>query len=247
MTSQPLIRGFALAVSLALTTNAFADWKSLLDSVVGGGAAPGAEALSNQEVVAGLKEALEQGARQAVGDLGQTNGFLSDPRVRIPMPQGLERVESALRTFKQDRYADEFIVTMNRAAEAAVPEASAILQDAIKQMTVDDAKKILQGPDNAATQYFRRVGEERLIARMRPIVSDATSKTGVTSSYKSMMDKAGFAAQLAGADNVDIDGYVTDQAVDGLFVLIAEEEKRIRENPLARSTDLLKKVFGSQQ
>lgn len=247
MMSKSLIRGFALAVSLALTANAYADWKSLLNSVVGGDAAPEAGALSNQDIVAGLKEALEQGARRAVGDLGQTNGFLSDARVRIPMPPALERVESALRTFKQDRYADEFIVTMNRAAEAAVPAASPILRDAVRQMSVDDARQILQGPDDAATQYFRRVGEERLTSRMRPIVSEATSKTGVTSSYKAMMDKAGFAAKLAGAENVDIDGYVTDRALDGLFLLIAEEEKRIRENPLARSTDLLKKVFGSRQ
>ncbi len=247
MIFSPCFRGLTLVVCLGLVTSAHADWKNLLDSVMGGGADSGTAALSNQDVVAGLKEALDQGARRAVDELGQTNGFLSNAQVRIPMPPDLERVESALRTLKQDRYADEFIVTMNRAAEAAVPEASAILGDAIRQMSVDDAKQILNGPDNAATQYFRRVGEERLTNRMRPIVSDATSKTGVTSSYKTFMDKAGFAAQLAGADNVDIDGYVTERTLDGLFLLIAEEEKRIRENPLARSTDILKKVFGSRQ
>ncbi len=247
MISEQYFRGFALAVCLALATNAHADWKNLLESFVGGGSESGPAALSNQDIVAGLKEALDQGAQRAVGALGQTDGFLSDARVRIPMPPELESVESALRTLKQDRYADEFILTMNRAAEAAVPEASAILGDAIRQMTVDDAKQILNGPDDAATQYFRRVGEERLTTRMRPIVSDATSRTGVTSSYKTFMDKAGFAAKLVGAENVDIDGYVTERALGGLFLLIAEEEKRIRENPLARSTDLLKKVFGSRQ
>lgn len=240
-------RGLALALCLGLATNAQADWRSTLESLLGGGTDAGPAALTNQEVVAGLKEALEQGARRAVDELGQTNGFLSDARVRIPIPPALERVESALRTLKQDRYADEFIVTMNRAAEAAVPEAGAVLGDAIRRMTLDDARQILNGPDNAATLYFRRVGEERLTTRMRPIVSEATSKTGVTSSYKTFVDKAGFAARLAGADSVDIDSYVTERALDGLFLLIAEEEKRIRENPLARSTDILKKVFGSRR
>ena len=247
MKFRPYVRGFTLAVCLGLATTAHADWKSQLESLLGGGAKSGPTALSDQDIVAGLKEALDQGARRAVDELGQTDGFLSDARVRIPMPPELETVESALRTLKQDRYADEFIVTMNRAAEAAVPEASAILGDAIRQMTVADAKQILNGPDDAATQYFRRVGEERLTTRMRPIVSEATSKTGVTSSYKTFMDKAGFAAKLAGADSVDIDGYVTNRALDGLFLLIAAEEKRIRENPLARSTDLLKMVFGGGQ
>lgn len=240
-------RGFTLAICVGLLANAHADWKNMLDSLIGGGADSGPAALSNQDVVAGLKEALDQGTRRAVDELGQTNGFLANAQVRIPMPPDLERVESALRTLKQDRYADEFIVTMNRAAEAAVPEAGVILGDAIRQMSVDDARQILNGPDNAATRYFRRVGEERLTNRIRPIVSDATSKTGVTSSYKTFMDKAGIAARLAGAENVDIDGYVTERTLDGLFLLIAEEEKRIRENPLARSTDILKKVFGGRQ
>ncbi len=246
MIYKPSARLLALALCLGLSSSVLADWKNLLESVVGGAGDAGPAALSDQDVVAGLKEALDQGARRAVDELGQTDGFLADTRVRIPMPPDLQRVESALRTLKQDRYADEFVVTMNRAAEAAVPEASAVLGDAIRQMTVDDAKNILNGPDDAATQYFRRTGEERLVTRMRPIVSDATSKAGVTSSYKTLMDKAGFAAKLAGADNVDIDGYVTERTLDGLFLLIAEEEKRIRENPLARSTDLLKKVFGAR-
>ncbi len=246
MTFKTRARVFTLACCLGLAVSAHADWKNLLDSVIGGGGEPGSAALGDQEIVSGLKEALDQGARRAVDELGQTDGFLGDTRVRIPMPPDLAKVESALRTLKQDRYADEFIVTMNRAAEAAVPEASAVLGDAIREMTVDDAKKILNGPDNAATQYFRRVGEERLTTRIRPIVNDATSKTGVTQSYKALMDKAGFAARLIGSDNVDIDGYVTERTLDGLFLLIAEEEKRIRENPLARSTDILKKVFGAR-
>ena len=247
MLSSPCVRAVSLTLCLGLSSSALADWKNLLESIVGGVSESGSETLSTEDIVSGLKEALDQGVRRAVDELGHTDGFLSNVRVRIPMPPHLERVESALRTLKQDRYADEFIVTMNRAAETAVPEARAILGDAIRQMTVDDANDILNGPDDAATQYFRRVGSERLAIRMRPVVSDATSKTGVTSSYKAFMDKAGFAAKLAGVDNVDIDGYVTERTLDGLFLLIADEEKRIRANPLARSTDLLKKVFGARQ
>ena len=236
-----------LIIAICLISPVQADWKQLLESLSGGasGSAPAGEAApTNDEIIRGLKEALTQGARRAVESLGRTDGFLGNAEVRIPVPEKLKSVESGLRALKQDKYADEFILTMNRAAESAVPEARAILGDAIKQMTVDDARRILKGPDDAATQYFRKVGGERIAQRMRPIISDATSRAGVTSAYKSLVDKAGFAAKMAGADTVDIDGYVTQEALDGLFLLIAQEEKRIRENPVARSTELLKKVFS---
>ncbi|MDX1513605.1 MAG: DUF4197 domain-containing protein [Gammaproteobacteria bacterium] len=240
------------AVALVLTAcllpgaPAEADWTRLLDSITGGGdgsTQSSAGTLTDEEVIRGLKEALDQGARRAVESLGRTDGFFGNPDVRIPMPEKLETVESALRALKQDRYADEFLLTMNRAAESAVPEARAILGEAIRQMTVDDARRILGGPDDAATQYFRKVGGERLARRMRPIIEDATSRTGVTRAYKSLVDRAGVAARLAGADTVDIDAYVTEEALDGLFLLIAREEKRIRENPVARTSEILKKVF----
>ena len=169
---------------------------------------------------------------------------LGNEAVRIPLPENLQTVGKMLNAVGQRRYADEFVRTMNRAAESAVPEASAILGDAIRQMSVEDARKILDGPDDAATQYFRRVGEERLTERLRPIVSDATSRTGVTASYKQLVDQAGSAAALVNTDSLDLDGYVTGEALDGLFLFIAAEEKRIRENPAARSTELLQKVFG---
>lgn len=236
----------ALLFAACLTSPVQADWKQLFDSLSGGGgnASTGGASPTNEEIIRGLKEALTQGARRAVESLGRTDGFLGNAEVRIPVPEKLKSVESGLRALKQDRYADEFILTMNRAAESAVPEARAILGDAIKQMTVEDARRILKGPDDAATQYFRKVGGERIARRMRPIISEATSRAGVTSAYKALVDKAGFAAKMAGADTVDIDGYVTQEALDGLFLLIAQEEKRIRENPVARSTELLKKVFS---
>ena len=200
-------------------------------------------------MVGGLKEALGKGVQQAVGSLGKEGGFLNDLSVKIPMPDSLKKVEKTLRTLRQDKLADEFVTTMNRAAEKATPEAAAVLGDSIKQMSLADARTILTGTNNAATQYFRRTSETNLYEKFLPIVKKATEQTGVTSSYKQMVAKAnfggGFGSSLLNKDSMDIDGYVTRKALDGLFVKIAEEEKRIRENPIARTTDLLQKVFGA--
>ena len=202
-------------------------------------------ALSQEQVVGGLKEALGKGVEQAVATLGRTNGFLKDAKVKIPMPESLQKVERTLRTLRQDKLADEFVTTLNRAAEQAVPEAAAVLGDSVKQMSIADAKSILTGTNNAATQYFRRTSETNLHARFLPIVKSATEKTGVTSAYKRMMGKASFAGSFLGLDAGDIDAYVTRKTLDGLFLKIAEQEKLIRENPVARTTDLLQKVFGA--
>jgi hypothetical protein len=187
---------------------------------------------------------------QAVASLGKTDGFLTDANVRIPMPESLQRVEKTLRTLRQDKLADEFVTTMNRAAEQAVPEAAAVLGDSVKQMSIADAKSILTGTNNAATQYFRRTSETNLHTRFLPIVKAATEKTGVTSAYKRMTDKAGsglggLGGGLLGKQAPDLDDYVTRKTLDGLFLKIAEQEKLIRENPVARTTDLLQKVFGA--
>jgi Protein of unknown function (DUF4197) len=201
--------------------------------------------LSNEEVVSGLKAALAKGVENAVASLGQEGGFLRDLNVKIPMPDSLKKVEQTLQTLRQDKLADDFVSTMNRAAEKAVPEAAAVLGDSIKQMTVTDARAILTGTNNAATQYFRRTTETNLYERLLPIVKKATSETGVTSAYKQMMEKTGFAGSFLGNESADIDAYVTHKALDGLFVKIADEEKLIRESPVARTTDLLQKVFGA--
>jgi hypothetical protein len=213
-------------------------------------------ALSQEQTVRGLKEALGKGVEQAVATLGRTNGFLNDVNVKIPMPESLKKVEKTLRTVGQDRLADEFVTTMNRAAERAVPEAAAVLGNSVKQMTIADAKAILTGTNNAATQYFRRTSETNLYVRFLPIVRQATAQTGVTSAYKQMTGKissglgslgefGGLGANLLGVEAPDLDGYITSKALDGLFLKIAEQEKLIRENPVARTTDLLKKVFGA--
>lgn len=205
--------------------------------------------LSQDQVVQGLKDALGNGVQQAVANLGRQDGFLTNLNVRIPMPKSLQSVEKTLRALHQDKLAEDFVTTMNRAAEQAVPEAAAVLGYAVKQMSFADAKAILTGTNNAATRYFRRTSETNLFTRFRPIVQKATEQTGVTRAYKQMMDKAGAAGGLAssllGQESTDLDSYVTRKALDGLFLKIAEEEKRIRENPVARTTDLLQKVFGA--
>jgi hypothetical protein len=239
----------ALLLGLAATSVEAAWWDTLLNkaqelkdkpAVASAGAA-----LSDDEVVRGLKEALGKGARQAVERLGKDGGFLNDVNVKIPMPDDLKKVEKLLRTFRQDKYADEFIATMNHAAEQAVPEAAVLLDEAIRQMSLEDARAILAGPDDAATQYFRKASEGKLKERFLPLVQQATDQAGVTSAYKKLLEKAGPAARLLGKQANDVDGYVTAKALDGLFTMIAEEEKLIRQDPLARGTELLKKVFGT--
>jgi len=249
---QTIMKTITLMLACLLASHpAAAGWSDYLDvlkkSVPDGAAtsAPAVSALTTDETVAGLKEALAQGTRFAVEQLGRDGGFLDNAKVRIPMPESLSWVEKSLRMVGQDQLADEFVASMNHAAEQAVPEAAAIFGDAIQQMSLDDARAILTGPDDAATQYFQTHTEEALTARMRPIVSEATANAGVTSAYKNMLSSAGGLTGLLSTDATDLDGYVTGKALDGLFLMVAEEERSIRANPLARSTDLLKKVFGS--
>jgi len=201
--------------------------------------------LSADEIANGLKDALAKGAEKAIGNLSKTDGFLKNLDVKIPLPDSLVEIEKGLRLVGQQKYADEFVATLNHAAETAVTEAGPIFSDAIRQMTVADAKQILSGGDDAATQYFRKVGGARIQENMLPVVKAATEKTGVTAAYKNFIGKAGFAVVLSNKKDLDIDAYVTEKATDGLFKMIAVEEKEIRKNPMARTTDLLKKVFGS--
>jgi hypothetical protein len=239
----PLAAGLALVVAL-VTLPACAGWVDTLKDALKSGEAP-AE-LSTDEIASGLKAALGQGAEKAVNRLGQPDGFLRNVEVKIPLPPTLSKVEGALRRLGQQKLADDFVATLNHAAETAVTEAAPIFRDAISQMTLADAKQILTGPDDAATQYFRRVGDARIRERMLPIVQTATAKTGVTSAYKKLTGQRAVAMLLRGRDDLELDGYVTQKTSDGLFKLIADEEREIRRNPVARTTELLKKVFGSK-
>jgi hypothetical protein len=202
--------------------------------------------LTDNEITGGLKEALFNGIKFAVNTLGRENGFLGDERVKIPLPKNLQNVEKALRFAGQGKMVDEFVTSMNRAAEKAVPVAIDVFMDSIRQMTFNDVRQILfSGQDDAATQFFRRTSEETLRQKFRPIVEKFTNEVGVTQKYKDMMGKYGFVGKLFGQDANDLDGYVTQKALDGLFFMVAEEEKKIRKDPIGRTTDLLKKVFGS--
>ena len=216
-------------------------------------------ALSDTQVAGGLKDALGNGLQKAIANLGHDGGFLTNASVKIPMPEKLQMVEKALRSLKQEKLADEFVGTMNHAAEMAVPAASAVFGDAVKQMSIADAKAVLTGPKDSATEFFRRTTQTNLYAKFYPIVQSATAKAGVTSSYKNMLAKVGsggsgsgmmsslggLTKNYLGADAIDVDAYVTHKTLDGLFKMVADEEKSIRENPVARTTDLMKQVFGA--
>lgn len=204
-----------------------------------------AQKVTDNEISGGLKEALGKGIKTAISLLGKDNGFLLNDRVKIPLPKSLQKLEKGMRLAGQGKSVDDFIASMNHAAEKAVPVAIDVFVDALKKMTFDDARKILfSKEDDSATQFFRRTSEETLRGKFRPIVEEFTAKTGVTQKYKTMVGKAGFAAQFLGKDATDLDGYVTQKALDGLFLIVADQEKQIRKDPIGRTTALLRKVFG---
>jgi len=200
--------------------------------------------ISNTEATSGLKQALTDGSVAAVAKLGTSGGFLDNPKVKIPLPPALQRIESALRLAGMRKQADDLVVGMNRAAEAAVPEAKTLLVDSVRQMTVQDAKGILTGGDTAATDYFRRTTQPQLTQRFLPIVKKTTDQVGLAEQYNSL---AGQASQLGliKKDQSTIEGYVTQKALDGLYLIIAEQEKAFRQNPLGATSDIVKRVFGA--
>lgn len=200
--------------------------------------------LSNKDASGGLKEALTQGAGKAVDVLGQTDGFLGNPKVRIPLPESLENVQGLMRAMGMGRYADELVTAMNRAAEAAVPEAKALLVNSIRQMSVQDAKSILSGGDDAATQYFKRTTSEPLSAKFRPIVKKAMAQVKLAEKYDDFAGKASRFGLLKEED-AHLENYVTARALDGLYLMIAEEELAIRKNPMGAAGSLARKVFGA--
>jgi len=199
--------------------------------------------ISNREAVAGLKAALEKGSHAAVATLGRPDGFLRNPRVRIPLPDSLARAERLMRRVGMGEHADELIVTMNRAAEAAVPEAQALLVDAVKKMTVQDAKGILTGGDTAGTDYFKRTTRKQLHDRFIPIVKKATAKVGVAQKYNEYAEK-GASLGVVKKEDANLDEYVTQKALDGLYFMVAEEEKKIRKDPVSAGRAIISKVFS---
>jgi hypothetical protein len=200
--------------------------------------------ITSKEAAAGLKAALEKGSLAAVASLGRTDGFFGNPQVKIPLPDSMQRAEKLMRRFGMSRQADELILTLNRAAEAAVPEAKQLFVDSVRKMTLQDAKGILQGGETAGTEYFRRSTEGQLRKRFLPIVQQATDKVGLAQQYEHYAEK-GVSLGFVKKEDADLDGYVTQKALDGLFFMVAEEEKKIRQDPLAAGTAIIKKVFGA--
>jgi len=207
-------------------------------------AAAALDALSSKDAAGGLRAALSQGVGTAVAQLGATNGFLNDPKVAIPLPPALDKADRALRMVGMGGQADELHATMNHAAEQAVAAAKPVFEDAVRHMTVTDAKGILSGGDDAGTQYFRRTTSAQLTTRFKPIVAAATAKLKLAAQYDEL---AGRAAQfgLVSSEDANLDDYVTARALDGLFSRIADEERAIRKDPLGQANSLIKKVFGA--
>jgi len=201
------------------------------------------EDISSRDAVNAMKQALSQGATKAVDHLGKPDGFWGNPQFRIPLPEGLQKAESLMRRFGKGDQVDELRLSMNRAAESAVSEAKPLLLNAVKQMTVADAKNIINGSDDSATQYFRSKTEQPLLQKFLPIVRQATAKARLSEKY----DRFAGAAKrfnLIEEQDATLEQYVAHRALDGMFKMVAEEERNIRKDPLAATGALAKKVFG---
>ncbi|MGH6611749.1 MAG: DUF4197 domain-containing protein, partial [Burkholderiaceae bacterium] len=199
--------------------------------------------LSARDATAGLKAALDKGATAAVASLGRTDGFWANPKVKIPLPEHLQRARTALKFIGKGDEVDALELAVNRAAEQAVPQAKTLLVNAVKSMNVDDAKQILRGGDDSVTQFFKSKTAPQLTERFLPIVRGVTSKSGLAQQYNSLASQ-GASFGLIKAEQASIERYVTQKALDGLYTMIAEEEQKIRANPVAAGSDTLRRVFG---
>ncbi|HEU4621841.1 MAG TPA: DUF4197 domain-containing protein [Burkholderiaceae bacterium] len=202
------------------------------------------DALSNTDATAGLRAALEQGAQAAIGRLGRPDGFLKDAALRIPLPPSLQKIETALRFAGMQAQADQLVVSMNRAAESAVPLAKPLMQNAIRGMSVADAKKILSGGDTSVTEFFKAKTASPLTEKFIPIVKRETDKVGLAQQYNGLASQAAAFGLVSEAD-ANIERYVTRRALDGLYTVVGEEERAIRQDPLKYGGSILSKVFGA--
>ncbi len=247
-----IVLGLALTVT---TSTVMADWggllkdiqensKTLLNSSV-------SDATSNTHssnldlatIISGLKEALTVGSERAVASVSKPGGYLKNADIHIPLPPQIEKVGSLMRQFGMESLANEFETSLNRAAEKAAPQAADILVNAIKAMSINDAKNILNGPDDAATQYFKKHTGDQLRSLFKPTIDKSLDQVGSTKYYNQLTDKIADVPVVGENININLPDYVTEQALDGLFTMLASEEKKIRENPTARTTELLKTVF----
>jgi len=207
-------------------------------------ALPGAaSALGETQAAAGVRAALERGAESAVSLLGRPNGFLSNPKVRIPLPGALDSAANVLRSIGQQRVVDDLVTSMNRAAEAAVPEAKTLLINAVRSMSVEDAVKIVRGSDTSVTEFFEAKTRMPLAEKFLPIVTRETQKVSLTAKYDAVASK-GAMFGLVKPEDASVEQYVTRKALDGLFLMIGQEEKKIRADPVGTGSAILQQVFG---
>jgi hypothetical protein len=233
-------------LALAVAHPAWAQFDKVLKGLGGVGGITGGGGLSDAKIGSGLQEALKVGTENAVVQTGAVDGFLSNKAIKILMPKPLQKIEQPLRLMGYGPQIDEFVVGMNRAAEKAVPFAKETFWDAIGQMSFDDAKKILNGGDTAATDYFKSKTSKKLHSAFRPSVENVMNEVGVNRQYNDLIGRYK-SVPFAQSISFDVNQYVTEKATDGLFFVVAQEEKKIRTNPAARVTDLLKEVFGSKK
>ena len=203
----------------------------------------GGSAQDSGTVASGLKEALSVGTKNAVGLLSKKDGYFGNEAVKILLPENIRRAGDALRMAGYQKEVDAFVLSMNRAAEKAAPKAADIFAGAIQAMSIDDAQKILNGGNTAATEYFKSKTSSQLFDAFKPDISQSMNEVGVTKAYKAMTDRYTAMMPFAKMDSLDLDTYVTNKSLDGLFHMVGQEEAKIRTNPAARTTELLKKVF----
>lgn len=238
---------FMLSV-FCMTAPAYADWKQFLNDFSKSGSSvlgdqQGTD-LSSETIANGLKEALEIGTRKAVEKVSQEGGYLNNPQIRIPLPPRVQQAAGLMRQLGLNKMADDFEQSINRAAEKAAPQATSIMIDAIKNMSIDDARTILNGDNDAATRFFEERTRDKLTGLFEPIIDSSLNEVGATRYYNQLDDQLS-SVPVVGQDlNLDLQDYVTNQALDGLFVMLAQEEQKIRSNPAARTSEILQQVFG---
>jgi hypothetical protein len=230
---------------LVLTAFAGMTSASLLDTILKDTGSSQKKGGDQGTTVAGLKEALSIGTQNAVTEVSKVNGYFDNKAIKILMPKKLDTVANVLKKVGYSKEVGDFELSMNRAAEKAAPRAKSIFVDAIKEMTIEDARKVLAGGDTAATDYFKEKTHDKLYTAFEPTIASSLDEVGATRSYKTMMTKYE-SVPFVSKQSLDLDRYVTEKALEGLYYMVGQEEKKIRHDPAARVTDLLRTVFGKQ-
>lgn len=233
---------------LMATSPSHADWKKFLEDFSKSGTtalstSEGSD-LSSDTIVNGLKEALEVGTRKAVENVSKEGGYLNNPGIRIPLPPRVQQAAGLMRQLGLNKMADDFEQSINRAAEKAAPQATSIMIDAIRSMSIDDARNILNGESDAATRFFEDRTRGKLAGLFKPIIDTSLNEVGATRYYNQLDDKLSSVPVVGQELDMDLQDYVTDQALNGLFIMLAQEEQKIRDNPAARTSEILQQVFG---